>query len=271
MTEATMVTKFSRRGWSAVALGAALALGLTSAARAQITDDESKCQIGTSLANGKFVTEKAKCLIKCEQGARKGANPRMDCFTPFGGTTATCVQLATSKAEGLEQSKCKKDCPECYSGGDCTADSMTRVANTEGNVDTLNLVVYCDDSGSPDGLNAAEAKCQDTVAKTLSNFAAKKLKCLSKCRSDEHKSKIPTGSCTPPPSDMKTSDCIGKNTTKAVALIDNKCDAAVAPKADKPECYGTADGTSLVAAVEAAVDNGDAGLYCSSPSGAFID
>jgi len=266
-----MVTKFRGEGWSALALGAALALGLATTARAQITDDESKCQIGTSLAQGKFVTEKAKCLIKCEQGARKGANPRTDCFTPFGGATLTCVQLATSKSEGLEQSKCKKDCPECYSGGDCTADSMTRVASTEGDVDTLNLVVYCDDSGSPDGLNAAEAKCQDTAAKTLSNFAAQKLKCLSKCRSDEHKSKVPPGSCTPPPSDMKASDCIAKNTSKAAALIDQKCDAAVAPKADKPECYGTATGASLVGAVEMAVDNGDAGLYCSSPSGAFID
>jgi len=259
-----MVTRFRRQGWSAVALGAAL--GLTTVARAQLTDDESKCQIGTSLAQGKFVTEKAKCLIKCEQGARKTPplNPRTDCFTPFGGATATCVQLATTKAEGLEQSKCQKDCPECYSGGDCTADSTTRTATTEGDVDTLNLLVYCDDSASPDGLNAAEAKCQDTVAKTLSNFVAKKLKCLSKCRSDEHKGKIAAGSCTPPPSDMKTSDCIGMNTTKAEALIDNKCEATMAPKADKPECYGTTDGASWVTNVETTVDNRDAGLYCGS-------
>jgi hypothetical protein len=265
-----MVTKLRGSGWQAVALGGVLALGLTTAARAQPTDDESKCQIGTSLAVGKFITEKAKCLIKCEQGFRKSANPRADCFTPFGGATATCVQLATTKAEGLEQSKCQKDCPECYTGGDCTADSVTRVADTEGNVDTLNVVVYCDDAPSVDGLNAAEAKCQDTVAKTLSNFAAKKLKCLSKCRSDEHKGNA-TGSCAPPPSDLKASGCIGKNTTKAIALIDKKCDAAVAPKADKPECYGTATGASLVDAVEMAVDAGDAGLYCGSPSGAFLD
>src|SRR5262249_59380480 len=95
------MTKFRGEGWSALALGAALALGLATAARAQITDDESKCQIGTSLAQGKFVTEKAKCLIKCEQGSRKGANPSADCVAPFGSATATCVQLATSKAEGL--------------------------------------------------------------------------------------------------------------------------------------------------------------------------
>src|SRR5262249_45609863 len=115
-------------------------------------------------------------------------------------------------------------------------------ANTEGHVDALNLLVYCDDSASPDGLNAAEAKCADTVAKTLSNFAAQKLKCLSKCRADEHKGKVAAGSCTPPSSDLKASGCIAKNTTKAEALIDQKCEATVAPKANKPECYGTHDG-----------------------------
>ena len=73
------------------------------------------------------------------------------------------------------------------------------------------------------------------------------------------------------PRPFAASACIAKNTSKAAALIDSKCDAAVAPKADKPECYGTATGASLVGAVEMAVDNGDAGLYCSSPSGAFID
>src|SRR5262249_23604011 len=165
-------------------------------------------------------------------------------ITPYSGGS---LPIATTKAEGLEQSKCKKDCPECYSAGDCTAASVRRTATTEGDIDGLNLLVYCDDSASPDGLNAAEAKCADTVAKTLSNFAAKKLKCLSKCRSDEHKGKVAAGSCTPPPSDMKASDCIGKNQTKAAALRDNKCEAAAAPKADKPDCYGSTDGAAWVA------------------------
>ena len=260
---------FTRAVWGIGVAG--LVLGVATTARAQLSDDESKCQLGTSLAVGKFVTEKAKCLIKCQQGARKGANPSSDCVTPFGGATATCVQLATTKSEGLEQSKCKKDCPECYTGGDCTADSVARVGATEMQVDVLNTLVYCDDSGSTDGLTKEEAKCADTVAKTLSNFAAKKLKCLSKCRSDERKGKIPAGSCTPPPSDMKASGCISTNTSKTVSLIDNKCEASVAPKANKPECYGTNDGAFWAGLVESAVDGGDAGLYCASPSGAFLE
>jgi hypothetical protein len=74
--------------------GVALSILALGAGRARavhnpnLSDDEVKCQIGTSLAFGKFLTEKAKCLIKCEQGARKSANPASDCSSPFGGATA---------------------------------------------------------------------------------------------------------------------------------------------------------------------------------------
>src|SRR5262249_17478600 len=137
--EATMVTRLRRQGWSAIALGAALAHGLTTGARAQITDDESKCQIGTSLAQRKFATEKAKGLITCEQGARKSHNPSTDCFAPFGGATANCVQLATFKAEGLRAVEVQEglsrvlqrrrlhgrldDADGCYRGGHRRAES----------------------------------------------------------------------------------------------------------------------------------------------------
>ena len=262
----------SQHGPRLIAAAMALSLlGFGSVTQAQVTDDESKCQLGTSLAIGKFITNKAKCLTKCEQGARKNANPATDCDPPFAGATATCVQKATTKATGLEQSKCAKDCPECYSGGDCATDSTTRVSNAETQVDGLAQLVYCDDSASPDGLNAAEAKCEDTVAKTLSNFAAKKLNCYAKCQKAAHKGTIPAASCTPPASDPKTSECVNKEETKAAFLIDKKCDATVNPSADKPECFGANTGASWAQLVEAAVDMGQADLYCASPSGAFLD
>jgi hypothetical protein len=255
---------------TALTLAAAL-VGFGSRASAQVTDDESKCQIGTSLAIGKFVTDKAKCLIKCEQGARKAINPHSDCVPPYAGTTAACVDRAETKAEGLEQSKCAKDCPECYSNSDCTADSMTRVDDAEAQVDVLRLLVYCDDSGSGDGLTDAEAKCADTVAKTLSNFAKKKLNCYAKCRKAEHKGTVPPGSCTPPATDQKTIDCIGKEETKAAFLIDKKCESSVSPNADKPECFGSRTGATWADDVETVIDDGQGNVYCASPSGAFLD
>ena len=235
-----------------------------------VTNDESKCQIGTSLAIGKFITDKAKCLIKCNQGARKSLNPASDCSPPYAGATATCVGLAESKAESLEQSKCAKDCPECYTGGDCTADSTARVDDAEAQVDILVPLVFCDDSGSGDGLNGAEAKCQDTVAKTLSNFAKKKLNCYAKCRKAEHAGTAAPGSCDPPATDQTTIACIDKEEAKTPFLIDKKCDSNVSPSADAPECY-TTNGSGWMGLVEAAVDSGQPNLYCGSPSGAFIE
>jgi hypothetical protein len=248
-----------------------LAAGLATASHAQgLTDDEAKCQVGTSLAVGKFITEKAKCLIKCEQGARKGLNLASDCEPPYAGATLACVQKAETKAEALEVSKCAKDCPECYTGGDCAADADARVAAAEGDVDDLRLVVYCTEVLDPP-LTKAEAKCADTVAKSLSNFAKKKLNCYSKCRKDEHKAKVPVGSCDPPASDPKAAACIDKEETKAAFLIDKQCDPVVNPKAEAPECHVGQTGAGWAAVVEAAVDGGDAGLHCASPSGAFLD
>ena len=238
---------------------------------AQVTDDESKCQIGASLAVSKFVTDKSKCLIKCEQGARKSLNPASDCDPDFAGTTQACVQRAEDKATGLEQSKCAKDCPECYQGGDCAADSNARVEDAENQVEVLAALVYCDDSGSTDGLSAAEAKCADTTAKTLSNFAKKKLNCYAKCRKTEHQGSIPAGSCTPPASDATTQACIQKEETKAAFLIDKKCDPNVSSNADSPDCWAGRTGTQWAALVESAVDMGQSSLYCASPSGAFLD
>jgi len=232
---------------------------------ADITDDEEKCQIGTSLAQGKFVAEAAKCAIKCQQAARKGGNAA-DCVPPFGGATLQCINLAETKAEGLEQSKCAKVCPECYSGGDCTADSISRTTNNLSQANTFGALIYCDDSGSGDGLTKVEAKCADTAAKTLSKYVAALGKCGQKCAANEHKGKIPVGSCVPPASDAKTQTCINAATTKATSLIDAKC-------GDTPDCYlPTLDsGAELTGAVGAVVQAAYGATYCGSPSGAFLD
>lgn len=224
---------------------------------ADVTDDELKCQIGTSLAQGKFVVEAAKCSTKCQAGARKAANPISDCAPPFAGAMLTCVNLATSKAIGLEGSKCAKDCPECYAGGDCAADAATRTATNQTQLNAFGPFVYCDDSGSGDGLSKVEAKCADTVAKTLSKFVAALGKCGQKCAADEHKGKTPVGSCTPPATDAKEIACINAATTKATSLIDGKC-------ADAPDCFlpNLDTGTEFVTTVGGIVQAAYGQTYC---------
>lgn len=239
---------------------------------AQLTPDECKCQQGTSAAQGKFTADKAKCITKCEQGARKSLNPSTDCNPPYGGATATCIAKAEGKAESSEVKKCQKDCPECYSGGNCAADAMTRTANTEAAIDSFKPIIYCDDTGSVDQLNPKEAKCQDTTAKNAASFARTKAKCYQKCRAAECKGQIPAGSCTggavTDPTG-KTQACINKAETKCSSGIDKACESASG--GDKPECYGTTSGTQRCNQIEQVVDAFDATFYCASPSGAFLD
>ena len=247
-------------------LAVALALPLT--AGAQLSTDECNCETQTGAAQGKFAAAKAKCLAKCNQGARAGNNPATDCTAPYAGTTQECVNKAETKAEATE-TKCK-DCPECYSGGNCTADAGTRTATTETQIDGFAFLVFCDDGASPDQTNDDEAKCEQEAAKAAGKFAAAKAKCYAKCRAAECKGKIPAGSCTAgavTDPTGKTQDCISKNEAKCVAKIGQKC-------TDPPECYTNPlvnPPTNLCNAVESAVDANDASTYCSSPSGAFLE
>src|SRR5262245_6506431 len=107
----------------------AFAFMLPLAASAQPTPDECTCQQNTGKAQGKFAYAKAKCIVKCEKGERAGRNPGSDCDPPYGGTTAECVNKAEAKAVAKE-TKCR-DCPECYTGGNCTLDGTNRTASTE--------------------------------------------------------------------------------------------------------------------------------------------
>lgn len=246
-----------------VAGGALLALtlmGPPSAGAQALNADECKCQTASGKAQGKFAAAKAKCVSKCEAGERKGTNPGTDCVPPYAGTTAECVTKAEGKAAAKE-TKCK-DCPECYSGGDCTLDGTNRTAETEGDVDLFVPLIFCDDTPSDDDLNDDEATCQQQQAKNLGKFAAAKANCYAKCRKKECKG-TPVGSCTPPASDPDTQACIAKAEAKCVDKLTTACP-------DPPECNALT-AAQLCALAEAAVDGNDASTYCASPSGAFVE
>ena len=93
-----------------------------------ITDDESKCQIKASLSVSKFANKKAKCIDGCQKKARKNPSVLPDCSPPFGGSTFGCVTSAEGKWSGKITSSCARDCPECYSGGDCQANGDAKIA-----------------------------------------------------------------------------------------------------------------------------------------------
>ncbi len=234
---------------------------------AQLTEDEFTCQLHSSQILGKFVAKKAQCIRSCQQNAYAQGDPPVDCVPPYAGNTFGCVNSTEAKTGGDGKRKCALDCPECYSAGDCNADIDAKVANREGQVEALAADVYCDDSASGDGLTLSEHKCQNTVIKFISFFHAKKVKCLARCHKAEHKGKIAAGSCTPGAiTDLKTQECIDKLELKVATKIDLKCEAAINPSADKPDCglYPARAGADWVAAEEAVVDANDPANFCAS-------
>jgi hypothetical protein len=255
-----------------LAAGALVAVSAMPAA-AQLTKDEFSCQSKTSGALAKFAGAKQKCITKCEQGARKGTNPFGDCDGPaYGGATATCILDAAKGAEAKARAAivkgCVKDCPECYSGGNCTSQASTQVGTAEAQLDAFAGNIYCETV-----VDKAKNKCSDTLAKSLAKFLGAKSKCYAKCRTGVQKGTIQAGECAPPAGDAKTEDCINKAEAKAEAPIEKSCfeSPAVAPA-----CY---DGSPLrpttasgwVALVEAAVDATVPITFCGSPSGAFFN
>jgi hypothetical protein len=273
-------------------LAAAVSFALTSVASAQLlTDAEFKCQGKVSKAGSKFVGSKAKCAIKCIGNAGKSLNPYSDCYAPYAGTMLACVADPLKGAEAKFALAIKKscdpgtnaalDCPECYSGGDCSdgGEAGDRVQNIEGQVDSFGPGVFCEQPGA----DAAETACEVNTAKTLSKQVGSVNKCFDKCYSNVRKGLIPAGSCEPPasPADPTTATCIGTASAKAIAGVNKKCrtvgesspganDGTLAvPDCTLPNDYP--DGASWVNLVNLAIQGNVPGTYCASPSGAFLN
>jgi pimeloyl-ACP methyl ester carboxylesterase len=235
--------------------------------------DDLHCEAGTSKSLGKFVKKKRACIQKCVNKARKAAGPFTECLAPYGGDTATCIQDpskgAEAKARGRNAKACAKGCPACYDAEGNCPDGANFVAAAEKNVDDTGPLVYCLEAADTTPTKP-QAKCEDAVAKNLVKFAAAKGKCFDKCVDQEFKGKIPAGSCTTAsPSDAATQACIQKAADKAAGGIDDLCGAAGAT----PPCFAPErdSGAEWTAVVENIVDANVPLLYCSSPSGAFLD
>jgi len=237
------------------------------------TKFEVKCESGTGKSLSKFVGAKSKCVTKCLATARKTSGPYVGCFAPYADpTVAACIQDPVKGAEGKARAAivkaCTADCPECYSPSVCTTGEPF-VANTELQLDAFGPLVYCTENGG-NTPTKDEAKCEDTVSKTLAKFVGAKSKCYDKCNSLMFAGKIPAGSCNPPtPTDPKTALCVTTAEGKSAAAIDKQCSA----KGANPACYGTSfdSGAEWTALTESAVDSQVPLVGCGSPNAAFLE
>jgi hypothetical protein len=111
---------------------------------------------GAAKGEAKFVGAKAKCVSKCFATYWKGLTGTPDeCYAPYGGATLACID-GLGRAEDIFEAYLLKycvqasdaDCPECYSGGDCTVAAGDRVADREAVVDSFIPGLVCETSGA---------------------------------------------------------------------------------------------------------------------------
>lgn len=274
-------------------LAAAAGLVLAGTASAELTQAELKCETAASKAAGKFVGSKTKCAIKCQQNAAKALNPIQDCYAPYAGTTAECIvtnplkprKSAEEKFEDAIRKACDPtfkvgtDCPECYTGGDCTTEAADRVQNIEGQVDAFGPGVFClgpfAGSNNPTPPTKEELNCEVNTAKTLSKLVGSLNKCFDKCHGTAFKGLHPVADCDPvTPTNAALIACRDKATSKAILGVDKKC--SVLGAIAVPDCNNDATddypgGAAWVTLVTNAITGNVPSTYCESPSGAFID
>lgn len=236
---------------------------------AQANDLEFKCEKAVNKAGVKFVASKSKCVQKCLATQWKSLTPNFaDCYPPYGGTTAECIfsiplkpgKSAEEKFTAAILKACvgdplKVDCPECYSGGDCTTESTDRVQNIEGQVDSFVPGVGCEGAGA----TKDEQKCETGTAKALTKQVATLNKCYDKCVANVRKSLIPAGSCNPPSSDPATQTCVSTGDGKTIAAIDKAC---LVDPADCSAPNDYPDGAAWTNLVDSAITGNVPSTYC---------
>ena len=243
---------------------AALAFAVAAPALAQLTDDEHACQQAASKQSGTLAAKTIKCLVACDKQALKGKVPTTDCLPPLGGATLACADGARTKALDGIAKKCTLDCPECYAAGDCGAHAAALADDVGAEIAFVVPFVRCDNTASPDGLTAAEAKIRQKVALAVGKFVASSEKCVAKCRKAEAAGKLPPGSCVYlAETDPKTTACLIKVGDKALGLLED-------PELDAPECLAPSLSFALPIA-QGLLEEFDPRIFCGSPSGAFVE
>jgi hypothetical protein len=211
------------------------------AAGEALTKVEIACQRATGKALGAYAKARVACVAKCEKKSPLAA----ECLEPFANGTLTCVQKARTKLAALLAKKCvssgseEDSCPECYEevSGNCAALGAAATAKTVALTNGLTGGIFCDDSGSPDGLTKVEAKCQGALLKSLTGFVPTAVGCVGKCLANERKGKT-DGTCNPQAflsfgGDSRTLQCLQNPLVKIFVALQTKCQ-------DAPECMSNA-------------------------------
>jgi hypothetical protein len=227
-----------------------------------LTRAEEACQRTLGPATDHFGAAIAACVVRCDAKVARGKGVAADCVAPYGGATRTCIAKAGAAARRSIARGCRRDCPECYQGGDCAAYGDGAVSITGQVVDELVDQILCDDGTSRDGLTAVEDRCRRTAGAALAKAARAMGGCFVRCRRDEERGTLDPEACEALPLPATTRACLDRVEEAARRTIGKRC-------ADSPECV---DPLALVDVLETQITaDYQLLIFCASPSGAFVE
>lgn len=157
---------------------------------------------------------------------------------PFGfdDLTHLCFDRATLSSRVRTAKRCGADgCPECY--GSCDFRLDNELFDTQRQAAFRLDTIACDDTGSPDGLNAQEAKCQTQRLGHTHRLGAKLRQCLVKCHKRRQAGKLTEDDCQPalldtPEVDPAFQACVDRARVQFLKAC-FRC-------SDEPECWSGA-------------------------------
>ena len=209
--------------------------GVCTLGPAVASSSERKCQQAISTALSAYGLTKSRCIATCD-AQRQGGAPRV-CgpANPYDADTAQCIEDAAVDAKLKIIETCgaappaKTTCPACIDAarncnpntgfGQWIAAGVERPLVAEDlTTDFINGALYCDDSGSADGLTAGESLCRRQVSVEVERGVQAVRKCYDKCNSRRQTRKLPAGTnCTAGDSKLepKTAACIQTAVAKA--------------------------------------------------------
>jgi hypothetical protein len=208
-------------------------------AEPDVNGAEFSCMKAAVETAGKLYYARTKCEIRCVKAVWRNNGLDADCQPPYGGRTAECMARAEAKFVKKWLKACDpatdatRDCPECYSGGDCSAsgEAAARASLIANESDTYFPGFLCERAGA----TTAEQRCQQATAKAIGKIYGPRLACYQACFFVARKGVHPMSDCLPPTSDVVTANCIDKVAAPYLEDIDQHC---TAPGAAPDGCGG---------------------------------
>ena len=192
-----------------------------------LTPEKAGCQQTLARAQVRSWGTAIDCLVECAEMRR--SDPTVVC------SAEACLEAGRAKTEARVARRCGgMACPDCYAGG-CPAFPDVALDAVRAPAELLIGQLFCDDTGSADGLTRAESRCQDALPREMEQFVAAFRQCIGNCEGDVRSGTIAAGDACLPSNegrrffDARTAACLDRARQRFRTSCSERC-------ADLPDC-----------------------------------